>query len=168
MNAFAAAQNCAALMHNGTSNFCEEDLAPCIAESHNTNNGVHVMPGMMWARHAVAGSSGKSNVQVCVDCTWSSLGRHAMMGLLASCTLVTGALVVRKLLVVPESKMACLLMISMSILTVQRSAVAASAYWVGIGQEGNKLWFNLILLLLSTPACQKLYLLPLLLLPTPM
>ncbi len=32
--------------------------------------------GMMWARRAVAGSSGKSNVHVCMDCTWSPLGRH--------------------------------------------------------------------------------------------
>ncbi len=75
-------------------------------------------PGMMWARHAAAGSLGKSNVHVSVDCTWSLLGRRATMGLLASCTSVTGAAVVRKLLVVPESKMAHLLMVSMSILTV--------------------------------------------------
>jgi hypothetical protein len=60
-----------------------------------------------------------------------------MMGLLASCTLVTGAPVVRKLLVVPESKKAHLLMVSMLMLTVQRSAAAAKAYWVGIRQEGN-------------------------------
>jgi hypothetical protein len=78
------------------------------------------------------------------------------MGLLASCTLVTGAPVVRKLLVAPEFKIAHLLMVSMSMLTVQKSAAAASAYWVGIGQEVNRLWFNLIKLLLSAPACQKL------------
>jgi hypothetical protein len=41
-----------------------------------------------------------------------------MMGLLASCTLVMGASVVRKLLVVLEFKMAHLLMVSMSMLTV--------------------------------------------------
>jgi hypothetical protein len=57
---------------------------------------------------------------------------------------------------VPESTMAHLLMVSMSMLAVQRSAVAASAYWVGIRQEGNRLWVNLILLSSSTPACQKL------------
>jgi hypothetical protein len=79
-----------------------------------------------------------------------------MMGLLASCTLVMGALVVRKLLVAPESKMAHLLMVSMLILTVQRSVAAARAYWVGDRQEGNVFWFNLILLVLSAPACQKL------------
>ncbi len=27
-------------MHNSTSKFCEEDLAPCIAECHHTNKGV--------------------------------------------------------------------------------------------------------------------------------
>ncbi len=113
-------------------------------------------PGMMWARCAAAVSLSKSNVHVCVDCTWSLLGRHTTMGLLASCILVMGAPVVRKLLIVPESKMAHLLMVYMSMLTVQRSAATASAYWVGIGQEGNRLWVNLILLLSSSPACQML------------
>ena len=36
------------------------------------------------------------------------------------------------------------------------NAVAASAFWVGIGQEGYVLWFSLILLLLSAPAYQKM------------
>jgi hypothetical protein len=75
-------------------------------------------PGMMWAQHAMAGSLGKSNLHICMDCTWSLLGRPAIMGLLASCTLVTGVPGVRKLLVVPESKMADLLMASMLMLTV--------------------------------------------------
>jgi hypothetical protein len=113
-------------------------------------------PGMMWARCAVAGSLGKFNVHVCVDCTWSPLVRRAMMGLLARRTFVMGAQVVRKLLIVSESKMANLLMVSMSMLTVGRSVAAASAYWVGIGREGTILCFNLILLLTSTLACQKL------------
>ena len=90
-------------------------------------------PGMIWARHTVAGRLGKPNLQVCVDCTWLSLGRPATMGLLASCTLVTRVPVVRKLLVVPESKMALLVMVSMSISTVQRGVAAARAYgWVGV------------------------------------
>ncbi len=67
-----------------------------------------------------------------------------------------GAPVVRKLLIMPESKLAHLLMVSMSMLTVQRSVVAARAYWVGVGQEGNILWFSVILLVSSAPACQKL------------
>ncbi len=85
-------------------------------------------PGMMWARCAAAGSSGKSNMQVCVVCTWLPLGRCATIDLLAFCTVVIGMLVVRKLLVAPESKMAHLLMVSMSMLTVQRSAALARAY----------------------------------------
>jgi hypothetical protein len=51
-----------------------------------------------------------------------------MMGLLASCKLVTGAPVVSKLLVVPESKMAYLLMVSMLKLTVRRRVAATRAY----------------------------------------
>jgi hypothetical protein len=74
--------------------------------------------GMMWARCTAAGSLGKTNVHVCMDYTWSLLGRRATMGLLASCTLVIGAPVVRKFLFVPESKMAHLLMVSISMLTV--------------------------------------------------
>jgi hypothetical protein len=70
-------------------------------------------PGMIWARRAAAGRPGKFNVQVCVDCTWLPLGRCATMGLLASCMLVIGAPVVRKVLIAPESKIAHLLMVSM-------------------------------------------------------
>jgi hypothetical protein len=100
-------------------------------------------PGMMWKRRAAAGSLGKSNMRVCMGRTWFPLGRRATINLLASCTLVTRAPVVRKLLIAPELKVAHLLMVSMSMLTVQRSAAAASAYWVGIGQEGNKLYLTL-------------------------
>jgi hypothetical protein len=113
-------------------------------------------PGMMWARRAAAGRSGRSNVPVCVDCTCSPLGRHATIGCWAGWTLVTWAPVVRKFLVVPESKMAHLLMVSMSMFTVRRSVVAARAYgWVGVGRVCN-IVFRGILLLLAAPACQKL------------
>jgi hypothetical protein len=60
----------------------------------------------------MAGSLGKSNMHVCVDLAWSLYGRCATIGLLARCMLVMGALVVRKLLVVPESKVAYLLMLT--------------------------------------------------------
>jgi hypothetical protein len=56
-------------------------------------------PGMMWARCAIVGRLGKSSVHVCVDCTRPPLGKCATMGLMARRTLLTGALVVRKLLV---------------------------------------------------------------------
>ncbi len=111
-------------------------LHPALQSVTTITSECDANPGMIWARRAAAGSSCKSNLHVCVDHTWSPLGRRAMTGLLASCTLVTGAPVVRKLLVAPESKIAYLLMVSMSMLTVQRSAAAASAYWVGIGHEG--------------------------------
>ena len=65
--------------------------------------------------------------------------------------------VVRKLLVAPESKMAHLLMVSMSMLTVRRSVVAARAYdWVGVGRVGNIFCEIFILLLSTAPTCQKL------------
>ena len=71
--------------------------------------------------------------------------------------LVTCAPVVRKLLVAPESKMAHLLMVSMSMLTVRRSVVAARAYdWVGVGRVGNIFCEIFILLLSTSPTCQKL------------
>ena len=53
-------------------------------------------PGIMWAFLAAAGSSGRSRVQVCVDCTLSPFGRQATRGTLAAQMLVAGALVVRK------------------------------------------------------------------------
>ena len=81
----------------------------------------------------MVGRLSKSSMQVCIDRTWLLLGRHAMMGLLASFTLMTGAPVVRKLLVAPESKMAHLLMVFMSILIVRRRVAVARAYWVGVG-----------------------------------
>jgi hypothetical protein len=37
VHAFAAAQKCVATMHNGTINFIEEDLAPCVAKCHHNN-----------------------------------------------------------------------------------------------------------------------------------
>ncbi len=75
-------------------------------------------PGMMRARHAVVGRLAKFSMHVCVDCTRSPLGKHATMGLMASWTLLTGALVMRKMLVAPESKMTQMLMEPMSMLTV--------------------------------------------------
>ncbi len=114
-------------------------------------------PGMMWARRAIVGRVGKSSMHVRVDCTRAPLGKHATMGLMARWTLLTGALVVRKLLVAPESKMAQLLMESMLMLTVRRRVAVARAYgWVGFGQEGNNFAPRFILLVLPTPACQKL------------
>jgi hypothetical protein len=114
-------------------------------------------PGMMWARRAVVGRLGESSVHVCVDCTCSLLGKRVAMGLMARWTLLMEALVMRKLLIAPESKMAQLLMESMLMLTVWRRVAAARAYsWVGFGREGNNFAPRFILLVSPTPACQKL------------
>ena len=115
-------------------------------------------PGMMWARRAAAGRPGRSNVLVCVDCTLLPLGSRATIGFWVGWMLVTCAPVVRKMLVAPESKMAHLLMVSMSMLTVRRSVAAARAYgWVGVGRVDNIFCEIVFILLLSAaPPCQKL------------
>jgi hypothetical protein len=53
-------------------------------------------PGMMWAFLAAAGNSGRSRVQVCIDCALSPFGRQVTRGTLAVQMLVTGTSVVRK------------------------------------------------------------------------
>ena len=113
-------------------------------------------PGMMWARCAADGRPGRSNIPVCVERTLSSLGRRATIGFWVGWMLVTCAPVVRKLLVVPEFKMAHLLMVSLSMLTVRRSVAAARAYgWVGVGRVDNIFCEIFILLLSAAPPCQK-------------
>jgi hypothetical protein len=59
------------------------------------SNKCDARPGMMWATQAPAGRSGRSRVQVCVDCTMSPLGKWEMRGTVASTMLVAGALVVK-------------------------------------------------------------------------
>jgi hypothetical protein len=61
-------------------------------------------PGMMWAFMAAAGSSGISRVQVCVDCTLFPFGRQAARGTVAAQMFVASALVARKWLVAPKSR----------------------------------------------------------------
>ena len=91
-------------------------------------------PGMIWAARAPVGRSGRSRVQVCVDCTLSPLGRRAMMGTSAGTMLVAGASVVRKWLVAPESRIAHFLMVVASVVIDRRRTEAANAYlWVGVG-----------------------------------
>ncbi len=84
-------------------------------------------PGMMWAFLAAAGSLGRSRVQVCVDCTLSPFGRRATREMVAAQMFVTGALVVRKWLVVPKSRIAHRLMVSALVEIVLRSTAAAKA-----------------------------------------
>jgi hypothetical protein len=66
---------------------------------------VQCQSGNEWAAWAPAGSSGRSRVNVCVDCTLSPLGRQVMRGTVVGVILEVGALVVRKWLVAPESRM---------------------------------------------------------------
>jgi hypothetical protein len=84
-------------------------------------------PGMMWVARACGGNEGMLMVHVCVECTHSSLGRRAMMGLLVGTMLVAGGSVTRKWLVVPESRMAHCLMVSALVLIVFNRTEAAKA-----------------------------------------
>ncbi len=84
-------------------------------------------PGMMWAALVPTGSAGRSRVQVCVDCTLLPLGRQVMRGTVARMMLVAGALVVRKWLVAPESRMAHCLMVAALVVVVLRRMKAARA-----------------------------------------
>jgi hypothetical protein len=83
--------------------------------------------GMMWAFLAAAGSSGRSRVQVCVDCTLSPFGRRATRGTVAAQMFVAGALVVRKWLIAPESRIAHRLMVLALVEIVFWSTAAAKA-----------------------------------------
>ncbi len=84
-------------------------------------------PGMMCTAQVPGGSLGRLMVQVWVDCTLSPLGRWAMRGTVAGLMLEAGALVVRKWLVTPESRMAQLLMVAATVDIVFRRMEAASA-----------------------------------------
>jgi hypothetical protein len=83
--------------------------------------------GMTWAAWVPAGRSGKLRVQVCVDCTLSPFGRRVMRGTAARTMIVAGALVVKKWLVAPESRMAHCFMVVASTLIVLRRMEAARA-----------------------------------------
>ncbi len=64
-------------------------------------------------------------MQVCVDCTLSPFSRWATRGTVAVQMFVAGALVVRKWLVAPESRIAHRLMVLASVEIVLRSTAAA-------------------------------------------
>jgi hypothetical protein len=116
--AFVATDTSAATIHDGASDLGEGD---------GTAGVDNARPGMMWALLAAAGSSGRSRVQVCVDWTLSPFGRRATRGTVAAQIFVAGALVVRKWLVAPESRIAHCLMVSALVEIVLRSTVTAKA-----------------------------------------
>jgi hypothetical protein len=91
------------------------------------SNKCDARPGMTWATRAPAGRSGKSRVQVCVDCTLSPFARRVMRGTAARTMFVAGALVVKKWLVAPESRMAHCFMVAVSTLIILRRMEAARA-----------------------------------------
>ena len=67
---------------------------------------------------------------MCVDVTRSPLGIWAVNGLMVGVMSMTGAVVIRKWLVLPESNIAQFLRFATSMLTVCSSDLAAKAYWV--------------------------------------
>jgi hypothetical protein len=81
----------------------------------------------MWAARALGGREGMSRVHMCMECTHAPFGRQAMIGMVVGRILVAGASVVRKLLVVPESRMAHRLMVSALVLIVLNRTEAARA-----------------------------------------
>ncbi len=89
--------------------------------------------GMTWAERAPASRSGRSRVQVCVGCTLSPLGGRAMRGTVDRTMLMSFALVVRKWLVAPESRMAHCLMVAALTLIGLRRTEAAKCIVVGGG-----------------------------------
>ncbi len=82
---------------------------------------------MMWVARARGGNKEMLMVHMCVECTRSQLGRRAMMGLVVGKMLVAGALVIRKWLVVPDSRMAHRLMVLALVLIVFNRTEAAKA-----------------------------------------
>jgi hypothetical protein len=95
-----------------------------IATSERWEQGTRL--GMIGAALAPARRLGRSRVQVCIDCTLSPLGRQAMRGTVSGTMLVVGALVVRKWLVTPESRIAHCLMVVASVVIVLRRMKASS------------------------------------------
>jgi hypothetical protein len=91
------------------------------------SNKCDARPGITRAVRALARRSGKSRVQMCVDCTLSPFGRRAIRGTAATTIFVAGALVVKKWLVAPESRMVHHLMVAASTLIVLRRIEAARA-----------------------------------------
>jgi hypothetical protein len=76
--------------------FVKVTVLPALHIVMTESNKCDTRPCITWATQAPSGRSGRSRVQVCVDCTLSPLGRRAMRGTVASTMLVAGALVVEK------------------------------------------------------------------------
>jgi hypothetical protein len=90
-----------AVINNGAIYFVKVTAHPALHMVTTERKEWVARPGMIWAARAPVGRSGRSRVQVCLDCTLSPLGRRAMMGTSAGTMLAAGASVVRKWLVAP-------------------------------------------------------------------
>ncbi len=107
--------------------FVKVTVHPALHIVTTESNKCDARPGITWAAQALAGRSGKLRVQVCVNCTLSMFGRQAMRGTAAGTMFVAGALVVKKWLIAPESRMAHCFMVAASTLIVLRRMEAARA-----------------------------------------
>jgi hypothetical protein len=100
--------------------FVKVTMHPALHIVMAESNECDARPGITWAAWAPAGRSGKSRVQVCVNCTLPLFGRQAMRGTATRTMFVAGVLVVKKCLVAPESRKAHCLMVAASTLIVLR------------------------------------------------
>jgi hypothetical protein len=107
--------------------FVKVTVHPALHIVTTESNECVARPGMTWAAQAPAGRSGKSRVHVLIDCTLSLFGRQGIRGTAAKTMCVAGALVVKKWLVAPESRMAPCFMVAASTLIVLRRMEAARA-----------------------------------------
>jgi hypothetical protein len=108
------------MVADGTLIFVKVTVHPALHIVMTESNECDARPGIMWATWVPAERSGKSRVQVCVDCTLSPLGRCTMRGTAARTMFVAGALVVKKWLVALESRMAHRFMVAALTLIVLR------------------------------------------------
>ncbi len=91
------------------------------------SNKCDARPGITWAAWVPAGRSGKSRVQVCVDCTLLPFGRRVMRGTAARTMFVAGASVVKKWLIALKSRMAHHFMVAVSTFIVLKRMEAGRA-----------------------------------------
>ncbi len=101
--------------------FMKVTVHPALHIVTTESNKCDARLGITWAAQALARRSGKLRVQVYVDCTLSPFGRQAMRGTVASTMMVAGALVVKKWLLAPESRMAhCVVVVASTLIVLRR------------------------------------------------
>ncbi len=93
-------------------------LQPALHKVTTNRRECAASPGMMWAVWAQVGSMGRLSMHVWVDDTCLPLGRCAMRGMMAAIVFVAEAVVARRWLVAPESRIAHSLLVLASVLIV--------------------------------------------------